>query len=75
MKHTRSQCCTLCGNALGSGAAKRIRRKGFGICFKCKAAGPRDEHRCSALTMKQTRCARFRMSDSDVCMTHKRVKR
>lgn len=81
MRHTRSQCCALCGNALGAGASKRLRGNGFGICHNCKTAGPDDEHRCKFIRGNQTKipkvkrgkqCKKWRSKDSDYCPQHER---
>ena len=68
--HTISKACSMCNGPLGSGANKMKKRRGFGLCHSCKVAGPDDEHRCQAETVKKKRCSKWRSKDSDYCQYH-----
>ena len=68
--HTISKACSMCNGPLGSGANKRTKNRGFGICHPCKVAGPNEEHKCQGQTVKGTRCRKWRSKDSDFCPYH-----
>jgi len=68
--HTISRACSMCNGPLGSGANKRTKTRGFGLCYPCMKKGAPDEYRCQSQSTKGTRCRKWRSRDSDFCSYH-----